>query len=101
MKKTWEEMRREIELCKASREDMGEMEKNLIRRIAEIREEQGLTQTELAGLCHVKQPVIARMEKCVHSPQVNSLLKILAPLGYTLQIVPLQEAAEAVKPEKP
>ena len=98
MKKTWEEMRREIELCKAAKEDMGEVEKKLIHRIVEIREEQGLTQTELAGLCHVKQPVIARLEKGVHSPQVNSLLKILAPLGYTLQIVPLKEAEEAVRP---
>ena len=36
----------------------------------------------------VKQPVIARMDKTVHSPQINSLLKIPVPLGYTLKIVP-------------
>ena len=36
----------------------------------------------------VKQPVIARMEKSVHSPQLSSILKILEPMGYTLQIVP-------------
>jgi hypothetical protein len=29
------------------------------------------------------------METAVHSPQVDSLLKILTPLGYTLKIEPL------------
>ena len=31
------------------------------------------------------------MEASVHSPQTDSLLKILTPLGYTLQIVPMGE----------
>jgi hypothetical protein len=38
----------------------------------------------------VIEPVIARMEKSVHSPQLSSILKILEPMGYTLQIVPAQ-----------
>ena len=47
------------------------------------------TQAQLAEKCNVTQPVIARMEKAVHSPQIDSLLKILTPLGYTLKIEPL------------
>jgi len=35
----------------------------------------------------VKQPVISRLESAVHSPQINSILKILKPLGYTLAVV--------------
>lgn len=66
-----------------------ELEKDLIRTMVQIREEKGLTQSQLAEICNVKQPVIARMESSVHSPQIDSLLKILAPLGYTLQIVPI------------
>lgn len=54
-----------------------------------ICEEQGLSQAELAKKCNVKQPTIARMEKNAHSPQIDSLLRVLAPLGYTLQIVPM------------
>ena len=65
------------------------LEKDLIRTMVSIREEKGLTQSQLAELCNVKQPVIARMESSVHSPQIDSLLKILTPLGYTLQIVPM------------
>ena len=35
-------------------------------------------------------PVIARMEKGYTSPQIDTLLKVLAPLGKTLAIVPLK-----------
>ncbi len=35
--------------------------------------------------CNEKHPMIARMEKAVHSPQIDSLLRVLVPMGYTLQ----------------
>lgn len=87
---TWKDLKKELIL---SPEDQNaiELEKDLMRTIAHIREEKGLTQSQLAEMCHVKQPVIARMESSVHSPQIDSLLKILTPLGYTLQIVPLEK----------
>jgi len=85
---TWKELRSELNIS-AEEETVIELEKDLIRTMVGVREELGLSQAELAEKCHVKQPVIARMEKSVHSPQVNSLLRVLAPLGYTLQIVPL------------
>jgi len=87
---TWKDVRQELELT-AEDENLIEMEKNLIRTMVEIRENKGLTQAELAKKCGVKQPTIARMEKSVHSPQLDSLLRILMPLGYTLQIVPLKK----------
>lgn len=85
---TWKELKKELVL---SQEDLNtiELEKDLIRTMVHIREEKGLTQSQLAEMCHVKQPVIARMESSVHSPQIDSLLKVLTPLGYTLQIVPI------------
>ena len=66
-----------------------ELEEDLIRTLISVREQQGLSQAQLAEKCNMKQPVIARMEKSVHSPQVDSLLRVLVPLGYTLKIVPL------------
>ena len=87
---TWYEFRKELNITE-DEEKIISIEKELIRTMVEIREEQGLSQAELAKKCNVKQPVIARMEKSVHSPQINSLLKILAQLGYTLQIVPLKD----------
>lgn len=37
-----------------------------------IHEEKGLTQSQLAEICNVKQPVIAEIESSVHSPQTDS-----------------------------
>ncbi len=87
---TWKNVRQELELT-AEDENLIEMEKDLIRTMVEIRESKGLTQAQLAKECGVKQPTIARLEKSVHSPQLDSLLRILMPLGYTLQIVPLKK----------
>lgn len=85
---TWKDLKNDLVL---NQEDLNaiELEKDLIRTMVQIREEKGITQSQLAEICNVKQPVIARMESSVHSPQIDSLLKILAPLGYTLQIVPI------------
>lgn len=84
----WKELRRELNISQEE-ENIIELEKDIIRTMVKIREEKSLTQAQLAEMCQVKQPVIARMESGVHSPQIDSLLKILAPLGYTLKIVPI------------
>ena len=86
----WKEFREELELT-PEEECVIELEKDLIHTMVQIRESQGLSQAELARKCNVKQPVIARMEKDVHFPQVDSLLKILVPLGDRLQIVPIDD----------
>ncbi|MBQ3163796.1 MAG: XRE family transcriptional regulator [Lachnospiraceae bacterium] len=86
----WEELRGSLNITE-DEEQVIELEKELIRTMIRVREEKGLTQKQLAELCDVKQPVIARMESAVHSPQINSLLKVLVPLGYTLEIVPLEK----------
>lgn len=88
MAKTWKEVRNELHISKED-ESIIELEKELIMTMVKIREEKGMTQAELAELCQVKQPIVARLESGVHSPRVDSLLKFLVPLGYTLQIVPL------------
>ena len=59
----------------------------------EAREAKGLSQRALAKLSGVKQPAIARMESMKSTPQINTLIKVLIPLGYTLEIVPLNQSA--------
>jgi len=61
----------------------------LIGELIKARQEKGLSQKKLEELSGVKQPVIARMEMGTTNPQVNTLLKLLLPLGKTLAIVPL------------
>ena len=59
----------------------------LIGEIIKARQEKGISQKKLEELSGVKQPVIARMERGPSNPQIDTILKLLAPLGKTLAIV--------------
>ena len=61
----------------------------LIGELIKARQEQGISQKRLEEMSGVKQPIIARMERGYTNPQLDTLLKVLAPLGKTLAIVPL------------
>lgn len=63
----------------------------LIGKMIEAREKQGLSQRELAELSGVSQPAIARLESLKATPQIDTLFKVLHPLGYTLAIVPTEQ----------
>lgn len=39
----------------------------------------------------LKQPAIAHLERMQATPQIDTLFKILRPLGYTLAIVPNEQ----------
>ena len=64
---------------------------SIIGELIRARQEQGISQKKLEELSGVKQPVIARMEKGTTSPQIDTILKVLAPLGKTLAVVPLKQ----------
>lgn len=66
-----------------------EFEADLIGKLIETREEKGLSQRGLAELLGMKQPQIARLESMKSSPQLDTLFKVLTPLGYTLSITPM------------
>lgn len=80
----------ETRISPAEREKIN-FEVSLIGKMIEARETKGISQRELAELSGVKQPAIARIESMKTTPQIDTLLKVLAPLGYTLRIVPLQK----------
>lgn len=62
----------------------------LIGKIIEIRKAKGLSQRELAKVCGVMQPAIARMESRKSTPKIDTVIKALEPLGYTLDVVPIK-----------
>ena len=62
----------------------------LIGEFIKARQKKGLSQKKLEELSGVKQPIIARMEKGITNPQLDTILKVLAPLGKTLAIVSLE-----------
>ena len=65
-----------------------ELEVNLIGKLIEAREQKGITQEQLAKMTGLKQPAIARLEAMSVTPKIDTVLKVLKPLGYTLAIVP-------------
>ena len=86
MATNWTDFRKTLNLT-PEEEEIINLEKSLISAVIEAREQSGMTQQQLSELCGVKQPVIARLESAVHSPQINSMIRILKPLGYTLAVV--------------
>ncbi len=88
--KSWEEVRNEL----FTPEEIAEsnMRVALIGELIKARQEKGISQKKLEELSGVKQPIIARMEKGYTSPQLDTILKVLAPLGKTLAIVPLENS---------
>ena len=83
----WEDVEREL----FTPEEIAEshLRAAIIGELVKARQEQGISQKQLEEISGVKQPVIARMEKGHTSPQLDTLLKVLAALGKTLAIVPL------------
>lgn len=57
------------------------------KRIAEIRTQQGLSQTELAERAGMKQGNIARIETGKYSTGIDLLSKIAHALGYEIDFI--------------
>ena len=68
-----------------------EFEVELIGKLIEAREQKGFTQAQLAEAAGIKQSAVARMESLKATPQIDTLFKVLTPMGYKLAIVPNDE----------
>ena len=83
----WEEVRKELFTPEQIAES--DMRVSIMSELIKARNEQGITQKQLEDMSGVKQPVIARMEHGTSNPQIETVLKVLAPLGKTLAVVPM------------
>lgn len=70
---------------------------NIIDNLIILRKNKGLSQKDLAKAANLAQPAIARMESKRAVPQLDTLIKIIEALGYTLAIVPLEPAEAKTK----
>ncbi len=86
---TWKDVRNEI----FTPEEIAESDLRvaLIGELISARKEKGISQRELGEMSGVKQPVIARMESGSTTPNLSTVLKVLAPLGKTLYIGDLKQ----------
>jgi len=85
----WSDVEKELYTAEEIRES--KLRVAIISELIKARQDRNISQRELEQLSGVKQPVISRMESGETSPQIDTVLKILAPLGKTLAVVPLVE----------
>lgn len=80
----WEDVKKEYFTSEEIAES--DLRVALITELINARKEKGFTQRDLEEMSGVKQPVIARMENGGCTPNLSTVLKVLAPLGKTLYI---------------
>ncbi|HEM6115676.1 helix-turn-helix domain-containing protein [Streptococcus pluranimalium] len=85
---SWQEVQQELFTPEERRES--DLRVAVMLELIKARQEQGISQKKLEELSGVSQPVIARMESGKTSPQLDTVLKVLASLGKTLAVVPLE-----------
>ena len=65
--------------------DVMNLEYDLICNFIRLRKELGLTQKQMAEEANTVREMVAVIENRVKHPQINTLIKILKPFGYTLK----------------
>ncbi|MBR1413446.1 MAG: helix-turn-helix transcriptional regulator [Bacilli bacterium] len=65
-----------------------DMEYSIITNYVKIRKNAKISQEQLSHETSVIRTTIARIERNMNSPQLKTMLELLEPLGYTLEIVP-------------
>jgi DNA-binding XRE family transcriptional regulator len=59
---------------------------DIISKIIERRQELGISQRELEKLTGVRQEAICRIENMKNMPQLDTLIKLMEPLGLRLSV---------------
>jgi ribosome-binding protein aMBF1 (putative translation factor) len=76
---------RRPKVCKAYEDDLEDL--RIAVRLAELREQRGMTQTELAAKIHTSPAVISRLERG-HNVEFKTLKKVARALDARLAIEP-------------
>ena len=71
-----------------------DLEYNLICDFIKLRNELGLTQKQMGEASNTIREVIAVIETRKKHPQINTLIKILEPFGYTLSITKINDESD-------
>lgn len=87
---SWDEIRKTLAFT-SEEEALIQLEKEIIQATIDARKNSSLTQRELSKKAGLKQPVIARIESRARSPKVETLIKMLLPMGYTLRVMPINK----------
>lgn len=58
----------------------------IIEKLIKIRKESNISQEQLCSKINMKQSSLARIENGVVTPGIDTFIKILYPMGYTIEI---------------
>lgn len=85
-------MKKEMEKEYIEREKkLIDIEYNFISDFIKTRRDANLTQQQMADKANVIRTTVARIENLMTSPQLNTLIKLLEPIGYTIKIEPINK----------
>ena len=87
--RTWNDYKKYVKnIDSANKEEMENIESMaaIIGSIIERRNTLGISQRELAKLCGMPQSSVARIESYKTTPSIDTLLKVMKPLGLTLLV---------------
>lgn len=85
--KTWEEVRKNLSITPEQEEEI-RIESEIIKATVEARKNKKVTQAEISKKSGLTQSVVARVESGIHSPTMQTMVKYLHAIGYTLKVVP-------------
>lgn len=86
----WNDLKKNISSLSQDDWDEIDLKVKIVGEVLEARKKAGITQAEMENLTGIKQTFIARFENNHMDPQLTTVLKLLRPLGLTLDVVPLQ-----------
>ena len=75
-------------------EKLHELELEVIRQVVAARKSQKLSQRVVGERAGIIRETVAKIENNLNSPQINTLIKLLEPIGFTLGVVPLPKDEE-------
>ncbi len=88
--RTWKDYKKDAKSTSdVVKQDIEEMEVlvAIVTAIIDRRHELGYTQRDLAVICGLPQSSVARIEAYIVKPNIETLIKIMKPLGLTLSVV--------------
>lgn len=91
--KTWNNYKEYVKsLDEASKQEIEELEMhaNIVSEIIAKRNLLGLSQRELSAICGIPQSSLARIETFKITPKMDTILKIMRPLGLGLTVTTLR-----------
>lgn len=85
--KTWEEVEKGLNITPVQEEEI-QIEMEIIQATIEARKKRQITQEEISKKSGLTQSVVARVESGTHSPTMQTMVRYLHAIGYTLKVVP-------------